>query len=56
VLAARSDKIEPPVFPEAEVAQGRDSTWTKAGQRIYSNWLAEVERRVGRDSKNQGSV
>jgi homoserine O-succinyltransferase len=56
VLAARSDKIEPPVFPEAEVAQGRDSTWTKAGQRIYSNWLAEIERRVGRDRENQGSV
>ena len=51
VIAARSDKIEPAAFPEAEVAQGRDSTWTKAGQSIYANWLAEIERRVRRDSK-----
>jgi homoserine O-succinyltransferase len=45
VLAACTDNREAPVFPEAEVAQGRDSTWTKAGQAIYANWLAEVERR-----------
>lgn len=56
VIAAQSDKIQPPVFPEAEVAQGRNSTWTKAGQTIYANWLAEAERRAGRGSKNQGSV
>ena len=56
VIASRTAKDEPPAFPEAAVAQGRDSTWTKAGQTIYANWLAEVERRVDRDSKNQGSV
>ena len=46
VLAACTDNREAPVFPEAAVARGRDNTWTKAGQRIYANWLAEVKQRV----------
>ncbi len=46
VLAACTDNSELPVFPEAAVTDGRDNTWTKAGQSIYANWLGEVERRA----------
>jgi homoserine O-succinyltransferase len=55
VLAACTDNSELPVFPEAEVTQGRNSTWTKAGQTIYANWLAEVERCVEQKRRNQQS-
>jgi homoserine O-succinyltransferase/O-acetyltransferase len=43
-IAARDAGRELPVFPEKEIAEGLDNTWSDTGKAIFNNWLGQVYR------------
>ena len=45
VEALNKGREQLPEFPESDMSISADRSWTRAGSRMYRNWLSEVHRR-----------